>query len=153
LFIAQKDLNLRLCNSVGQLNMRLDISGQFVVNVVTPNGGWSKGRPIAFIEDGDKWHLVDLLIPNDLSDGMLETFIAHKFSGFAVAGKPIRRLDGPARGNSCPPLPALMRDRRRGGEYVIDYLVAASMMVARWLALYGSAFKGPSSGNCFKGAI
>ena len=38
--------------------MRLDISGQFVVNVVTPNGGWSKGRPVAFIEDGDTWHIV-----------------------------------------------------------------------------------------------
>jgi hypothetical protein len=95
LFIAQKDLNFRLCNSVGQLNMRLDISGQFVVNVVTPNGGWSKGRPIAFIENGDTWHTVDLLIPNDLSDAMLESFIAHKFSSFAVAGKPIRRLDEP----------------------------------------------------------
>ena len=93
LFIAQKDLNLRLCNPVGRLNMRLDISGQFVVNVVTPNGGWSKGRPIAFIEDGNTWRIVDLLIPNDLSDGMLEAFIAHKFSGFIVAGKPIRRLD------------------------------------------------------------
>ena len=74
-------------------NMRLDISGQFVVNVVTPTGGWSKGRPIAFIEDGNTWRIVDLLIPNDLSDGMLEAFIAHKFSGFIVAGKPIRRLD------------------------------------------------------------
>ena len=31
--------------------MRLDIYGQFVVNVVRPNGGWSKGRPIAFIEE------------------------------------------------------------------------------------------------------
>jgi len=75
--------------------MRLDISGQFVVNVVTPNGGWSKGRPIAFIEDGDKWHPVDLLIPYHLSDRALETFIAHKFSGFLVAGRPIRRIDEP----------------------------------------------------------
>ncbi len=75
---------MRLCNSGEQLNMRLDISGQFVVNVVTPNGGCSKGRPVAFIEDGDTWHIVDLLIPNDLSDGMLEAFIAHKFSGFSV---------------------------------------------------------------------
>ena len=41
-----------------------------------------------------------------------------------------------------------------GGRcYVIGYLVVASMMVTLWLALYGSAFKGPSSGNCFKGAI
>ena len=34
--------------------MRLDICGQFVVSVVTPHGGWSKGRPIALIEDSDK---------------------------------------------------------------------------------------------------
>jgi len=62
---------------------------------VTPNGGWSKGRPIAFIEDGDKWHTVDLLVPNHLIDRVLETFIAQKFSGFVVAGRPIRRLDEP----------------------------------------------------------
>lgn len=82
-----------LRNASERLNMRMDISGQFVVNVVTPNGGWSKGRPIAFIEDADKWQVVDLLIPNDLSDRALEDFITHKFSGFAAAGKPIRRLD------------------------------------------------------------
>jgi hypothetical protein len=75
--------------------MRLEISGLFVVKVVRPNGGWSKGRPIAFVEDGDKWRLADLLIPNGLSDPALEAFIAGKFSQFAVAGKPIRRLDEP----------------------------------------------------------
>jgi len=84
---------LKTGNSVGWLNMRLDISGQFVVNVVTPNGGWSKGRPIALIEDEEKWQVADLLIPNDLSDSALQTYIAHKFSGFVVPGKPIRRLD------------------------------------------------------------
>jgi len=75
--------------------MRLDISGQFVVNVVTPDGGWSKGRPIAFIEDGERWFPIDLLIPNDLSERALETFIAARFSAFVVAGRPIRRLDKP----------------------------------------------------------
>ena len=73
--------------------MRLDICGQFVVNVVRPNGGWSKGRPIAFIEEQDKSCPVELLIPNDLSDGELEKFVAAKFSPFAKAGKAIRRLD------------------------------------------------------------
>jgi hypothetical protein len=73
--------------------MRLDISGQFVVNVVTPKGGWSKGRPIALIEAGDRWSIADLLIPNDLSDRALETFVAGKFASFVVAGIPIRRLD------------------------------------------------------------
>ena len=92
---------MSLRNSNGQLNMRLDISGQFVVNVVRPNGGWSKGRPVAFIEAADKWHVVDVLIPNDLSDQALEDFIAHKFSGFAAAGKPIRRLDA-ATANASP---------------------------------------------------
>jgi len=73
--------------------MRLDISGQFVVNVVRPKGGSSKGRPIALIEDGNRWRIADLLIPNGLTDRALETFIADKFSSFVVAGKPIKRLD------------------------------------------------------------
>jgi len=75
--------------------MRFDISRQFVVNLVTPDGGWSKGRPIALIEEADKWQIVDLLIPNDLSDQALETFIAQKFSSFNIAGRPIRRLTEP----------------------------------------------------------
>lgn len=73
--------------------MRLDIYGQFVVNVVRPNGGWSKGRPIAFIEEGDTSRLVELLIPNDLSERDLERYVAGKFSSFAKAGRAIRRLD------------------------------------------------------------
>jgi hypothetical protein len=48
--------------------MRLDISGLFVVNVVTPNGGRSKGRPIALIEDSHKGSVADLLVPNGLTD-------------------------------------------------------------------------------------
>jgi hypothetical protein len=75
--------------------MRFDIAGQFVVNVVTPKGGWSKGRPIALIEEADRWSIADLLLPNDLSDTALESFIADKFSSFAAAQKPIRRLDVP----------------------------------------------------------
>jgi hypothetical protein len=74
--------------------MRLDIYGQFVVNVVRPNGGWSKGRPIAFIEEPDKWSLVDLLIPNDLRGRKLQEYVSDKFSTFATPGKEIRRLDG-----------------------------------------------------------
>jgi hypothetical protein len=34
--------------------MRLSIYDLFTVGVVRPSGGWSKGRPIAFIEEGDK---------------------------------------------------------------------------------------------------
>jgi hypothetical protein len=75
--------------------MRLDICGQFVVNVVTPKGGCSKGRPIALIEEADRWSVADLLLPNGLSDDALQTFIADKFSSFAVSQKPIRRLDVP----------------------------------------------------------
>ena len=49
--------------------MRLSIYDQFIVGVVRPNGGWSKGRPIAYIEEDDKCvPLFDLLIPNDLDD-------------------------------------------------------------------------------------
>ena len=72
--------------------MRLDISGQFVVSVVTPKGGWSKGRPIALIEDGDMWCIADLLIPNGVTDRALETYVADKFSSFCVGDGPIRRL-------------------------------------------------------------
>ena len=73
--------------------MRLDIYGQFVVSVVKPDGGWSKGRPIAFIEEQDAWRLADLLIPNGLSEPALEQYVADKFSNFAWAGRAIRRLD------------------------------------------------------------
>jgi hypothetical protein len=75
--------------------MRLDIYGQFVVSVVRPHGGWSKGRPVAVIENGDRWCTTDLLIPNDLTSSELERYVADKFSIFAVAGKRIRRLDPP----------------------------------------------------------
>jgi hypothetical protein len=74
--------------------MRLDIYGQFVVGVVRPDGGFSKGRPIAYIEERDKCCPVDLLIPNGLSGRALEEFVASRFSAFARPGSEIRRLDG-----------------------------------------------------------
>jgi hypothetical protein len=73
--------------------MRLDIYGMFVVGVVRPNGGWSKGRAIAVIEEADKCCPVDLLIPSDLTDGELQRYVAHRFSAFAKPGREIRRLD------------------------------------------------------------
>lgn len=84
--------------------MRLDIYGQFVVNVVSPNGGWSKGRPIAFVEERDRFCPADLLIPNGLSERALEQYVVGKFSGFAKPGKDIRRLDARHRqtGSSHP---------------------------------------------------
>jgi hypothetical protein len=71
----------------------LDVNGQFVVSVVTPHGGCSKGRPIALIEGGDRWCLADLLIPNGLNDQALESFVADRFSAFIKPGQEIRRLD------------------------------------------------------------
>jgi hypothetical protein len=73
--------------------MRLDIYGQFVVNVVKPKGGCSKGRPIAFIEEPDRWSPVDLLIPNDLDERAIEHYVAARFSAFGRPGAKIRRLD------------------------------------------------------------
>jgi hypothetical protein len=73
--------------------MRLDIYGQFVVNVVRPDGGWSKGRQVAVIEAPGAPCEADLLIPNDLSDRDLERYVADKFRAFAKSGKAIRRLD------------------------------------------------------------
>jgi hypothetical protein len=75
--------------------MRLSIYDQFTVGVVRPSGGWSKGRPIAFIEEEDKCvPLVDLLIPNGLDDEELARYVSGKFSAFAQPGKRIKALEG-----------------------------------------------------------
>jgi hypothetical protein len=74
--------------------MRLNIYDLFTVGVVRPHGGWSKGRPIAFLEEGDKCvPLFDLLIPNDLDDTGLARFVADRFAAFARPGKRITVLD------------------------------------------------------------
>jgi hypothetical protein len=74
--------------------MRLSIYDLFTVGVVRPNGGWSKGRPIAFIEESDKCvPLFDLLIPNDLDDDELARFVSNRFAAFSRPGKRIVVLD------------------------------------------------------------
>jgi hypothetical protein len=73
--------------------MRLDIYGLFVISVVAPRGGWSKGRPIAFVEDGNRWLPADLLFPNGLTDSELERYVADRYASFALPGREIRRLD------------------------------------------------------------
>jgi len=73
--------------------MRLSIYDQFVIGIVRPSGGWSKGRPIAFIEDEEKCvPIVDLLLPNDLAERDLVRFVGAKFSAFRRAGKRIAVL-------------------------------------------------------------
>jgi trehalose-6-phosphatase len=68
--------------------MQLDVCGQFIVGVVRPRGGWSKGRPIAYIEEDDKCvPLFDLLIPNDLDDEGIARYVSEKFRAFAQSGK------------------------------------------------------------------
>ena len=68
--------------------MRLNIGDQFIVGVVRPSGGWSKGRPIAYIEEDDKCvPLFDLLIPNDLDDEEVASYVSDKFRAFAEASK------------------------------------------------------------------
>jgi hypothetical protein len=68
--------------------MRLNIHDQFIVGVVRPSGGWSKGRPIAYIEEDDKCvPLVDLLIPNELDDLEIALYVGDRFRAFAKAGK------------------------------------------------------------------
>ena len=68
--------------------MRLNIHDQFIVGVVRPRGGWSKGRPIAYIEEDDKCvPLFHLLIPNDLDDEEVARYVGGKFRAFAQAGK------------------------------------------------------------------
>jgi hypothetical protein len=68
--------------------MRLNIYDLFTVGVVRPDGGWSKGRPIAFIEEDDKCvPLFDLVIPNDLDEAGLARFVGGRFAAFARPGK------------------------------------------------------------------
>jgi hypothetical protein len=70
--------------------MRFSIHEHFIVGVVRPSGGWSKGRPIAYIEEDDKCvPLFDLLIPNDLDDAEITGFAGEKFRTFARQGKRI----------------------------------------------------------------
>jgi hypothetical protein len=74
--------------------MRLSIYDLFTVGVARPDGGWSKGRPIAFLEEDDKCvPLFDLLIPNDLDDDELAWFVSDKFAEFACPGKRVVQLD------------------------------------------------------------
>ena len=74
--------------------MRLNVYDLFTVKVVRPDGGWSKGRPIAFIEEGDKCvPVLDLLLPNDLNDAALAGFVADRFAAFARSGKSIVLVD------------------------------------------------------------
>jgi hypothetical protein len=74
--------------------MRFNIYEQFVVGVVRPAGGWSKGRPIAYFEENDKClPLFDLLIPNDLDDGEIASYVGEKFRAFAQPSKRVNPSD------------------------------------------------------------
>ena len=74
--------------------MRLNIYDQFIVGAVRPNGGWSKGRPIAYIEEDDKCvPLFDLLIPNDLGEEDLARYVSSRFADFARPGRCVTILE------------------------------------------------------------
>jgi hypothetical protein len=74
--------------------MRLNICDLFVVGIARPNGGWSKRRPIAFIEENDRCvPLPDLLLPNDLDDAALARFVADRFAVFARPGGRVAVMD------------------------------------------------------------
>src|SRR5262245_57760734 len=73
--------------------MRLNIYDLFTVGVVRPDG-WSKGRPIAFIEEADRCvPLFDLVIPNDLVEAELARFVGGRFAAFARPGRRIVVVD------------------------------------------------------------
>jgi hypothetical protein len=73
--------------------MRLNIYDQFVVGVVRPGGGWSKGRPIAYVEESDRCvPLLDLLVPNDLDDEAAARYVGERFGAFAQPGKRVEAL-------------------------------------------------------------
>jgi hypothetical protein len=66
--------------------MRLKVDDQLVVGLVRPCGGWSKGRPIAYLEDDEKCvPLFHLLLPNALDDEALARYVGERFSRFAQA--------------------------------------------------------------------
>ena len=94
--------------------MRLNIYDQFIVGVVRPDGGWSKGRPIAYIEDEDKCiPLFGVLIPNDLDDKGMARYVGNLFGAFAQTGKRVELLHS----KSCP-CGARHRTRGNGGGTV-----------------------------------
>ena len=72
--------------------MRLDIYGQFVLSVITPKGGWFKGRPVAIIEDREACYPIELPIANDLTEDQLQRYATNRFSSFAEPGRAKRRL-------------------------------------------------------------
>jgi hypothetical protein len=74
--------------------MRLSIYDQFIVGVVRPSGGWSKGRAIAYIEEADKCvPLFNLLIPNDLEDeAALARYVGNRFRAFSRPGRRIEAV-------------------------------------------------------------
>jgi hypothetical protein len=75
------------------LELAVGIYGLFVVTVVVPRGGRSKGRALAFIEEGDSRRACDLLIPNGLSSSELERYVVQRYAAFARPGREVRRLD------------------------------------------------------------
>jgi hypothetical protein len=92
--------------------MRLNIHDQFIVCVVWPSGGWSKGRPIAYIEEDDKCvPLFDLLIPNNLDDAGVARYVGERFRVFAQAG---RHLTSPTRTPTRAPEKREQTARQRG---------------------------------------
>jgi hypothetical protein len=81
--------------------MRLNIYGLFTLGVARPQGGWSKGRPIAYIEEGDKCvPLFDVLLPNSLNDEQIAGFVSNRYSAFARPGKRIALLTDASYGRS-----------------------------------------------------
>ena len=83
--------------------MQLNIGDRFIVGVVRPSGGWSKGRPIAYIEEDDKCvPLFDLLIPNDLDGEGIARYVSDKFRPFAQSGKRGASSDPTVRGARNP---------------------------------------------------
>jgi hypothetical protein len=74
--------------------MRLSIYDQFVVGVVRPEGGWSKGRPLAYLEEHDKCvPLFHLLIPNDLNDAAVAQYVGDKFRAFSQPGRRVMAVN------------------------------------------------------------
>lgn len=76
--------------------MRIDIYGLFVLKVIVPGGGWSKGRPLAVIEEAQSDRACDLLIPNGLSSSELERYVVQRYAAFARPSREVRRLESAA---------------------------------------------------------
>ena len=69
--------------------MRFDIYGQEQLDVIREGGGWK----VYVVGDGKRIPLSDIVIPADVEENEIPTFLDDLFHELARPGKTIRRVD------------------------------------------------------------